>query len=139
MSPSGREVIRTRGPCAGTRTTAIYQGCARPCGVSTCVTSTYLADIGSPGIARANDRGARICLDRLRVIDGEARRFADVLTPVNPATRVPTCPDWDAADLLWHLTEVHLFWAGILRADARTDQPVGAVDAAKPGPPKTVG
>jgi uncharacterized protein (TIGR03083 family) len=28
---------------------------------------------------------------------------------------VPTCPDWDAADLLWHLAGVQLFWAKVLR------------------------
>ncbi|WP_253705491.1 maleylpyruvate isomerase N-terminal domain-containing protein [Brachybacterium sp. P6-10-X1] len=31
-----------------------------------------------------------------------------------PEQKVPTCPDWTAADLLWHLTEVHEFWGAVL-------------------------
>jgi len=27
---------------------------------------------------------------------------------------VPTCPDWDLTDLVWHLTEVQHFWASIV-------------------------
>ncbi|MEV5002127.1 maleylpyruvate isomerase family mycothiol-dependent enzyme [Nocardioides sp. LML1-1-1.1] len=40
----------------------------------------------------------------------ESARFADVLAGCAPDARVPSCPDWDAADLLWHLTTVHHFW-----------------------------
>ena len=28
---------------------------------------------------------------------------------------VPSCPEWTAADLLWHLTEVQEFWGKIVR------------------------
>ena len=31
---------------------------------------------------------------------------------------MPWCPDWDAADLLWHLTKVQRFWGGTV-----TDRP----------------
>ena len=34
------------------------------------------------------------------------------LTPA--AARVPSCPDWDADDLLWHLTEVQWFWGEVV-------------------------
>jgi uncharacterized protein (TIGR03083 family) len=45
----------------------------------------------------------------------ESQRFRDVLTSSDPDARVPTCPDWNAADLLWHLgAQVQGFWAGIL-------------------------
>ncbi|MFC6286475.1 maleylpyruvate isomerase family mycothiol-dependent enzyme [Nocardioides sp. GCM10027113] len=44
----------------------------------------------------------------------ESRRFREVLADCDPAARVPGCPDWDAADLLWHLTEVQAFWAGVV-------------------------
>jgi uncharacterized protein (TIGR03083 family) len=37
----------------------------------------------------------------------------EVLTQTRPETRVPTCPDWDADDLLWHLAEVQWFWGTI--------------------------
>src|SRR3954454_22703086 len=31
----------------------------------------------------------------------------------NLDARVEHCPDWSVADLVWHLTEVHWFWATI--------------------------
>ena len=38
--------------------------------------------------------------------------------------RVPSCPDWNAADLLWHLgAEVQDFWAWVL--EHRPDGPDG--------------
>jgi uncharacterized protein (TIGR03083 family) len=30
--------------------------------------------------------------------------------------RVPACPDWSAADLVTHLSEVHLFWTAVVAA-----------------------
>jgi uncharacterized protein (TIGR03083 family) len=51
-------------------------------------------------------------LDHIR---SESARFRAVLTDCDPAAPVPTCPDWDAADLLWHLAGVQLFWAKVLR------------------------
>lgn len=32
--------------------------------------------------------------------------------------RVPACPDWTLADLVWHLTEVQDFWAWVVRTRA---------------------
>lgn len=61
---------------------------------------------------------ARSATDR---IAAEAARSSAVLTALPPDTPVPTCPDWTALDLLWHVTEVHEFWAAILATDARTD------------------
>lgn len=61
-----------------------------------------------------------VYLDSLR---RESRRFRDVLAGCDPAARVPSCPDWDAADLLWHLTTVQLFWERIVR-----ERPVGPDD-----------
>ena len=34
------------------------------------------------------------------------------------AARVPGCPDWNLADLVWHLGEVQHFWAWIVRTRA---------------------
>jgi uncharacterized protein (TIGR03083 family) len=39
----------------------------------------------------------------------------------NLTARVEHCPDWSVADLVWHLTEVHWFWAAI--AQERLDSP----------------
>jgi uncharacterized protein (TIGR03083 family) len=77
-------------------------------------------------------------MDRIAVIDAEAARFAQVLSAADPTAPVPTCPEWNAADLAWHLTEVHLFWAGILARAARTEEQVAEVDAGKPDRPADV-
>jgi uncharacterized protein (TIGR03083 family) len=74
-------------------------------------------------------------MDRIAIIRTETERFADVLATAPPDTRCPTCPDWNAADLLWHLTGVHYFWARVLSQDARTDADLAAVEAAKPERP----
>jgi uncharacterized protein (TIGR03083 family) len=51
-------------------------------------------------------------LDHIR---RESLRFRDVLATCDPSARVPSCPDWDAADLLWHLTTVQRFWERVVR------------------------
>jgi uncharacterized protein (TIGR03083 family) len=69
-------------------------------------------------------------LDHIRT---ESARFRAVLAGCDPAARVPTCPDWDASDLLWHLTTVQRFWAG--RVVDRPAEPVEgeeAYDAERP-------
>lgn len=78
-------------------------------------------------------------MDRIEVIGREAGRFAEVLGQADPAARVPTCPDWDAADLLWHLTKVHMFWAAVLREDPQTEAEVDAIDPEHAERPATVG
>jgi len=46
----------------------------------------------------------------------ESARFAEALRDTPSDNRVPTCPDWNAEDLLWHLAEVQWFWGEIVRA-----------------------
>ena len=53
-------------------------------------------------------------------IVAESRRFRDVLADCDPKAHVPGCPDWNAADLLWHLAGVQHFWATIV-----TNRPAG--------------
>jgi len=53
--------------------------------------------------------------DYLRHIRDESRRFREVLASCDPAAPVPSCPDWHADDLLWHLAEVQWFWAHTVR------------------------
>lgn len=62
-------------------------------------------------------------LDFLDHLRSETDRFLDVLEGADPSTRVPTCPEWDAADLLWHLGEVQWFWGSIIRG--RLSSPEG--------------
>jgi uncharacterized protein (TIGR03083 family) len=54
-------------------------------------------------------------------IDSESSLFREALTDVDPAARVPACPDWDADDLLWHLASVQDFWARVV--EGRPDKP----------------
>lgn len=51
----------------------------------------------------------------LEHLEQETARFRSALEEVPPGTGVPSCPDWDADDLLWHLGEVQWFWAEVLR------------------------
>jgi uncharacterized protein (TIGR03083 family) len=45
----------------------------------------------------------------------DSERFLEVLTGLDPATRVPSCPKWTAADLVWHLGDVQWFWTQVVR------------------------
>jgi uncharacterized protein (TIGR03083 family) len=44
--------------------------------------------------------------------------------------RVPGCPDWNLADLVWHLAEVQHFWAWVV--GSRAEDPSGYVDPGRP-------
>jgi uncharacterized protein (TIGR03083 family) len=72
-------------------------------------------------------------IDFNEALAANSNRFRDVLAGVPAATRVPSCPDWAADDLLWHLTEVQSFWGTIVDRGLQTDEEVGAVAA--PGRP----
>ena len=77
-----------------------------------------------------------MALDYVMHIRSESARFLEVLRGADPSARVPSCPDWDAEDLLWHLTEVQAFWAQLveLRARARHEVP----DVSRPGSPDEI-
>ncbi|WP_110181449.1 maleylpyruvate isomerase family mycothiol-dependent enzyme [Nocardioides solisilvae] len=66
----------------------------------------------------------------LRHLRTESARFRDVLEGVPGATRVPSCPAWDADDLLWHLGEVQWFWSEVLRT--RPASPDGLDEPQRP-------
>ena len=61
-------------------------------------------------------------LDYLAHLARDSARFAEVLRGTSPDARVPTCPDWNADDLLWHLAEVQWFWGTIVRDNASRAQ-----------------
>lgn len=67
-------------------------------------------------------------MDRLEIIARESDRFAAVLADCPPDAPCPTCPDWTAQDLLWHLAGVHYFWSRILGDDLRTGEQVEALE-----------
>jgi uncharacterized protein (TIGR03083 family) len=72
-------------------------------------------------------------IDFDEALAANSRRFREVLAGLPDAARVPSCPQWSAADLLWHLTEVQSFWLAIVSQGLQTDVEVGAVTA--PGRP----
>jgi uncharacterized protein (TIGR03083 family) len=59
-------------------------------------------------------------LDFLDHLELESARFAEAINSAPPQAQVPSCPDWNADDLLWHLAEVQWFWGTIVR-DRLTD------------------
>lgn len=50
-------------------------------------------------------------MDYLASIRREGELFYTVADTADPAVGVPPCPGWSIADLVWHLGEVHWFWA----------------------------
>jgi uncharacterized protein (TIGR03083 family) len=61
-----------------------------------------------------NPGGSPKWADYLGHLAAESARFVDVLAQAPAGTAVPTCPDWDVDDLLWHLGTVQWFWATIV-------------------------
>ncbi|MGY1620197.1 maleylpyruvate isomerase family mycothiol-dependent enzyme [Geodermatophilus sp. SYSU D00691] len=63
----------------------------------------------------------------LPVLQRTNARFADAAAEAVLAhgwrARVPGCPDWELADLVWHLAEVQHFWAWVVRT--RAPEPTG--------------
>src|SRR6478736_10178765 len=53
--------------------------------------------------------------DYLRHIESDSGRFRSVLAGCDPEAWVPGCPEWTAADLLWHLARVQWFWGTTIR------------------------
>ena len=64
-------------------------------------------------------------LDFGDALQRESARFVSVLAEVPPGARVPTCPDWDVDDLLWHLTDVQWFWGEIVQRRAAMAEDAG--------------
>jgi len=62
----------------------------------------------------------------------ESARFREVLADCDPSAPVPSCPDWDAGDLLWHLVTVHWFWT-----TAVVDRPAEVDESREPDRPAT--
>lgn len=65
----------------------------------------------------------------------ESARFRAVLTAAPEGARVPTCPDWDADDLLAHLADVQWFWGEIAERRATSASDIQALESARPERP----
>ena len=72
-------------------------------------------------------------LDHLSHVKAESKRFRALLKDADPAAPVPTCPEWDAADLLWHLTEVQAFWARVVQQRPSHPRELQGDDLVRPG------
>jgi len=70
-------------------------------------------------------------LDLLGHLAEESARFAEALDQAPHGATVPSCPGWNAADLLWHLGEVQWFWGTVVREGLTRDQ----AEALKPERP----
>jgi uncharacterized protein (TIGR03083 family) len=69
----------------------------------------------------------------LQAIDDESRRFIAALAEADADAGVPSCPDWSAADLLFHLAEVQWFWGQLVRRRAADPSALAALDFPRPG------
>jgi uncharacterized protein (TIGR03083 family) len=65
----------------------------------------------------------------------DSARFREVLATAPEGDRVPTCPDWDADDLLWHLGEVQWFWGEIAERGLTDPADLDALNASRAARP----
>jgi uncharacterized protein (TIGR03083 family) len=72
-------------------------------------------------------------MDFLRSIRQEGELFYATALAANPSGGVPCCPDWTVSDLVWHLGEVHWFWATVV--EQRATDPA-QVEPGKPARPR---
>jgi uncharacterized protein (TIGR03083 family) len=72
-------------------------------------------------------------LDYLDHLTHNSKRFADVLRDARSEARVPSCPDWNADDLLWHLAEVQWFWGTIVRENLTDGSQAEELKPPRPG------
>ena len=61
-------------------------------------------------------------VDHLSHLAQESARFAAAIRQAAPDAPVPTCPDWNADDLLWHLAKVQYFWGTVVREGLAGDK-----------------
>lgn len=75
-------------------------------------------------------------LDYVVALTRESARFAEAIEGAAPDLPVPTCPGWNADDLLWHLGETQWFWAAVVREDLTGER---AEELKPPRPPDRPG
>ncbi|GAB95687.1 uncharacterized protein (TIGR03083 family) [Kineosphaera limosa] len=66
----------------------------------------------------------------LRFLRQDSERLADVLAQAPSGARVPTCPGWDADDLLAHLLVVQSFWCRVVSDGLTTEAEVSQLTPA---------
>lgn len=63
----------------------------------------------------------------------ESRSFLLVVSQLPPETPVPTCPGWTVEDLVWHLTDVQMFWGLIVENELGEPDAAEEMKAERPG------
>src|SRR4051812_32699159 len=61
-------------------------------------------------------------MERAEYLEALAEAAAGLLAAAGRVDRdagVPCCPEWTAADLVWHIGEVHDFWGHVVRHGER--------------------
>ena len=71
-------------------------------------------------------------MDFLAAIRRDSDRFYLAAKTADPERKVPSCPDWTIADLVWHLGEVHWFWATDIEIRAKDPAEVEKLKPARP-------
>lgn len=71
-------------------------------------------------------------LDYLAHLDAESERFGDLLAEADLMQPVPSCPEWTAGDLFWHLTEVQWFWGAVVRERVADPADIAAARPERP-------
>ncbi|MEO7131182.1 MAG: maleylpyruvate isomerase N-terminal domain-containing protein [Dermatophilaceae bacterium] len=71
----------------------------------------------------------------LHHLEQESARFRAALAAAPAAAPVPSCPDWDADDLIWHLAEVQWFWGQIAQDQLTRGEQLADLDAIRPSRP----
>src|SRR5215471_7614339 len=92
--------MRRRGPAGPGRRAARRRRASRP---------------GRRSEARSNLPLMGAGLDFVAHLVRESGRFGEAIGGAPPDAPVPSCPDWNADDLLWHLAEVQWFWGTVVR------------------------
>lgn len=77
-------------------------------------------------------RDVQTDLDYLDHLARESARFEAAMRESPPDAPVPSCPDWNADDLLWHLGEVQWFWGTIVREKMTEPAPAEALKPERP-------
>jgi uncharacterized protein (TIGR03083 family) len=72
-------------------------------------------------------------LDYLDHLTRNSDRFGQVLRETSPDAHVPSCPEWNADDLLWHLGEVQWFWGTIVREHLPDGEQAETLKPDRPG------
>lgn len=75
-------------------------------------------------------------IDYLASLEADTARLVEVAGRTDLALPVPSCPAWDLADLVWHLTKVQTFWATVV--EERLDDPDRVPNPPRPAEPDLV-